>query len=118
MPGVGTLNNASRTTGVVVKFLAETLLVPVKNRLASDLGGALKATSGEVAGRQATGLVHNVDQHGCTISVETTLGLCNIMGAQSFRELLGPLLKQGLVSNGDTWGSFAFRHDELDPFTG
>ncbi len=118
VPGVRALDDAPGTAGMVVEFLAQTLLVPFKDRFAGDLGRPFKPSVRKVACRQAARLVENIDQHGRPIGVQGALGLGDIMGPQRLVEFLLPLVKQSLVSDGDPGSSFAVHHDELEPFAG
>ncbi len=114
VPGVGALDDAAGAAVVVVEFFAQALLVPFEDGLASDLGCALKAPAGEVAGGQSPGLVHDVDQHRCTVGVEGALGLGDVVAAQGVVQFLTALGEQLLVGDGDAGATLVIDHDGLE----
>jgi len=113
--GVGALDDAAGAASMVVDFLAQALLVGLKNRFTGNLGSAFKASTGEVAGGETASLIQNIDEDGSTKRIQTTLGLGDGVGAQGIDHLLASLVKERLVGNFNARGSGIIQDDELDP---
>ncbi len=114
VPGVGTLDDTARAARMVVELLAQALLVAVKDGLTCDVGRLFEAPAGEVARGQAAGLVHDVDQHGCAVGVESALGLGDVVGAQGVGHLLAAFFEECLVGKLHTGRALAIDDDVLE----
>ena len=68
-PSIGALDNTARAAGMVVKFFAQTFLVPFKDGLPACFGRTFKTPIGEITGGLAASLVHNIDQDSRTVCI-------------------------------------------------
>ncbi len=115
---VGALDDTTGAAVVVVDLFALAFLVLLEDRFTADLGSAFKTPAGEVAGRQASSLVEDVDQDGSAIGIQAAFGLGDCVRAQGVDHLLAAFFEEGFVDNLNTRRTSAVEDDEFEAFGG
>jgi len=116
IPGVRALDDAAWAAGMVIDLLAFARLDALKDRLAGDLGSAIKPPPAKVSRGQAPGLVQDVDQHSRAVAVEAALGLGDVVTLQGVGQLALPLPEEVGVGDLGRRGALCVEHHELEPF--
>ncbi len=115
MPGVGTLDDAARAAGMIVQLFAQSFLVSIEDRLATDIGSAVEATSGEVIRGQSACFIHDVNQDGRSVRIQTAFGFGDVMRAQGLSELLSAFVEECLILDLLPGGALAIDDNIFEP---